>query len=119
MAKIKIISVPEGIGPQEVRQAWVGLQFPCPCFALECELRRHGLPGDPSFEPANSYLVFQSVALKILNVSNPVVGEWWRGRGFPQSERVVFSFHPMEVEVHGKVLSFKEYEKEFGPIEVL
>jgi hypothetical protein len=118
MAEIEIIKIPEGIGPEEVRKAWLGLWLPCICFALECELRRHGLPDEPPFECGNSYLVLQSKALEILREQKPAVAEWFRRRDFPRSEGTVFSFHPMEVRVHGKVLEFKEFEKKFGSIEV-
>jgi|GEM_PF-2409638 hypothetical protein len=97
---IKIIKIPEGEAPFEVRQAWVGLTLPCePVFGYpKLESPERGVvTGQPNQSRRSVFLVPVVSALEILEQSDPEAAQWWRECAFLGGE--CFSFGEDEVEI--------------------
>jgi hypothetical protein len=98
--RIRIIKVPDGEAPYEIRQAWLGLTLPCDPFL--------GLPGSgldlgvlslmPVEENRLGFSVPQEEALAILEKENPGAADWWKQQGYPQAEQR-FGFAEEEAEI--------------------
>jgi len=81
--RIRIVRVPAGEAPKEVRQAWVGLVLPCepivgfgrgPEYNLLSQTRRVRTYG---------FRVPQDLAIEALERVTPEAARWWREHGFP------------------------------------
>ena len=90
MDAIKIIAVPPGEAPQQVREAWVGLVLP-----LALPIKRRGLGTGVLTGPKTlltrvlwrltgrytrtvGYLVESAVAVSLLSQQHPAAAQWWR-----------------------------------------
>ena len=100
MGWIKVIHIPGGEAPFEVRAAWVGLTLPCdpyvghPDDGKECGV----LTGAPSARTRYGVSVPQAEAIAILEQVDPRAAEWWRAHGFPRGEER-FGFAEDEIEI--------------------
>jgi hypothetical protein len=74
--KIRIIGVPPGQAPVEIRQAWVGLELP----VIEGEVTQNipiGVFGGPA-ENSGGYRVDGQKAIELLGQKSPTAAEWWK-----------------------------------------
>jgi len=86
--RIRIICVPDGDAPEEVRTAWKGLTLPAYPKILEGG-GRGGVSGVFSGE-ADSFEVPQDAALRVLGEKDPVAACYWISLGFPQKGHSFF-----------------------------
>lgn len=91
---IRIIKVPQGEAPEDVREAWVGLILPCrgKFFAYSSGV----LTGEPVDQEQEDYHVWQDIAITILSKAQPVAAAWWKAHGYPKVSKM-FGFHEDEV----------------------
>ncbi len=91
---IRIVKVPSGEAPLEIREAWVGLELPCdPVLGLADIGHRIGAVSGKRLPNQYGFSVPQKEALDILEQSKPAVAAWWRSRGCPRTDRYnCFSF---------------------------
>src|SRR5580658_7219033 len=88
--QIKIIDIPPGEAPEEVRQAWVGLVLPV-AFSRRRRFKSTGVVSGPTsrigsflairrgdFKRENGYAVAGRKAIEILSQHSPEAAEWWR-----------------------------------------
>ena len=93
--KIRIVSVPAGEAPLEIRQKWVGVEIPTVCFESATQDAR-GVLSKTRQAPVAQYLVLQTAALEALAKHDPAAAAWWQKAGFPVPEKC-FGFKPEEV----------------------
>jgi hypothetical protein len=74
VGKIRIIKVPSGQAPLEVRKAWLGLELEVAKGIFIGE--QHGVLGGQSNGPAG-YPVESVYAIETLRQKNPVAAKWW------------------------------------------
>lgn len=81
MLKIRIIDIPPGELPEEIRKEWVGLEFPIAEDVFAGNIIQAGAWLGP---PSNlgGYLVEVKVAIKTLNQKNPYVANYWKSSPF-------------------------------------
>ncbi len=92
---IRIVQVPGGQSPLEIRQAWVGVEMRC------WLLRESGdCPG---------YLVAEADALSALNAKSPEAARWFRENGCTKDPASLWSFRPQGVQVIERVMSEGEF----------
>jgi len=97
---IRIVRLPEGEAPIEVRKKWVGLVLPC-LGVNDLEGSFGVVTGKPENCPAYScFVVSQKEALDILNQSCPEAADWFKNMGYPK-EGMAFGFKVDEAEVVG------------------
>ncbi|MDO8510070.1 MAG: hypothetical protein Q7S15_00405 [bacterium] len=99
--RIRIIKIPAGEAPLEVRRAWVGLELPCDPV---CGYPDSGSEiGVVSKEPLRfnryGYSVPQAEAIAILVRHAPAAAAWWRDHCFPRAEGTCFGFGEDEAEI--------------------
>lgn len=90
---IKVISIPEGEAPEEIRAAWVGLVLPC--YPIEGYLEGEEfeiLSRKPAAKRRRCVVIPQTEALEILEKEHPEAAKWWEDHGFPLQDRPNFSF---------------------------
>jgi hypothetical protein len=82
MTQIKIIAVPPGQAPLEVRQQWVGITLPV-AENLPSKTFEMGVFGG---KPENSegYLVETMLAFRELKKKSPEAADWWSSHLSPQ-----------------------------------
>lgn len=77
--RIKIIACPPGQAPEEVRQAWIGLEMP---LSLNQPPRgavfRGVLNGAPERCNVGGFAVDGRIAIEMLQQKNPTAAEWWK-----------------------------------------
>jgi len=97
--RIKIVKIPGGEAPDEVRAAWVGLVLPC--YPIACRAPRIGvLSGKQRLAEGQwSALVPQEDAIEILGRHKPFAAEWWHEAGFPHPFFNTFTFNMDDVEI--------------------
>jgi hypothetical protein len=93
MRKVRIIAIPPGEAPQEVREAWVGLVLPIHrgLFGYKRSWRSFGVLSAPKGELARlwaaltgkaeqrtGYAVNVTAAIRILEVHNWQAANWWK-----------------------------------------
>ena len=93
MASIRIIKVPAGEAPAEIRRAWVGLVLPLPegKFGQRRKWATHGVLSGPKTllkqileilqakrQIVDGYFVVGLVAVDILAQHAPAAAQWWR-----------------------------------------
>ena len=114
---IKIVKVPDGEAPEEIRQAWVGMILPChPIVGYSTwdERERGALTEEQNLHNRYSYVVPQKEALQLLSDAGgkcKEAAEWWKVQGFPKDDPTMncFSFYQLEAEefagtfIHQKV----------------
>ncbi|WHI46103.1 hypothetical protein [Microbulbifer sp. VAAF005] len=104
--KVRIVEVPQGEAPLEIRKSWVGIELPLAKEGLQ-NCRTVGVVSGPktilgqlwkllsgNTQGEIGYLVEGCVAINLLNESNPDAAKWW-------SENTHF-------EKQGKYLFFNE-----------
>ena len=79
----RVVTVPSGEAPLEIRKAWVGLHLPLvPGIEGPCEAEATGvLSNTQERSPGHSnryYPVMAAVAFSILVKANPQAEAWWR-----------------------------------------
>lgn len=95
---IKIVKVPDGEAPEEIRKAWVGLILPChPDVGHNDDREKGALSCKENARNRYGYAVRQRDAIELLGYKNPAAAQWWKDHGFPQGDDY-FSFYHMEVE---------------------
>jgi hypothetical protein len=78
VGRVRIVALPPGEAPEEIRRAWIGLEFPvtsCP------EGHSEGVYGVLSNRPAgccDGYEVEGAEAVRILATKAPGAAAWWR-----------------------------------------
>ncbi len=91
-AHIRIIAVPPGEAPEEVRRAWVGVRIPLPLFHRHPRAWRSAgvLTGPRTIAArlsalwsgrlgrANGYAVSVVEAIAALEAADPQAAKWWR-----------------------------------------
>lgn len=97
MIEIKIIAVPEGEAPLEIRQQWVGMTLlatgkTSPDFVGAVGV----LSGKPESYPTGGYYIRTPVALQMLEQKSPEAAEWWR-TNLANSVYLIFSCAVCEV----------------------
>lgn len=101
--RVRVIKVPNGPAPYEVREQWLGEVLPAECNILkegEEGGEKNFLTGD--LAPARKYVrVFKDEALRILEKKSPTAAAYFR-KNFPQ-EHPRLSFGLDEVEIIEKV----------------
>lgn len=89
---IRIVAVPPGEAPEEVRRAWVGVRIPLPLFHRRPrEWRSAGVLSGPKtlaarlsalwsgrLRRANGYAVSVLEAIAALDATHPEAAKWWR-----------------------------------------
>jgi len=77
---IKIIAVPSGEAPLEVREQWVGLVLPVdPSYEALGRIGFIGvLGGPPDQENMGGYPVKTQEAIRLLEEKSPEAARWWR-----------------------------------------
>jgi len=102
--RIRIIAVPEGEAPLEIRKQWVGLELPtAPGRPGVYQTRPIGLfDGAEKLDPEIGYAVLGSDAIAALESKSAEAAAWWR-------------IWAPSVIAPGRILMFQEYACE--PIE--
>ena len=89
---IRIVKIPNGEAPLEVREAWVGLELP---FLYICNESRNCRGADSGLPVDNPrplvWAVPEKEALETLRSKSPSAAEWFTIRGYPYP-RTVFTF---------------------------
>src|SRR5262245_31416390 len=98
--RIRIVRVPEGEAPLEIRQAWVGLVLPCdPYLGYPASGGEQGVcTGRKSARNRYGFGVPQDQAIAVLDIENPQAAAWWRTQGFPRGDER-FCFAEAEAEI--------------------
>jgi len=98
--RIRIIKIPHGEAPDEIRQKWVGCVLPCcPYFGHFGKGRQHGvLTGVASERDWYAFAVPQDQAIAALEQHNPDAATWWKAHGFPRLG-MYFCFDEDEAEI--------------------
>ena len=79
---IKIVSVPDGEAPLEVREKWVGLELPV--VPGESYAQQGVVSGKPVNPPMDGYLVKAVTAVAILAKSDRDAARWWETHFLPK-----------------------------------
>lgn len=103
---IKIMKVPEGEAPEEIRKAWVGMILPCQSLVGHAkwdERERGALSEEQNPRNRYSFAVPQKEALQRLadlGGKHAEAADWWKAHGFPKEDPAMdhFSFYQMEAE---------------------
>lgn len=82
MAQIKIIAIPPGQAPLEIREAWVGLILPIAENKSSDTIQMGALGGKP--ENLGGYDVETKVAIKELKKKSPKAAKWWESNINPE-----------------------------------
>ncbi len=110
---IKIVQVPDGEAPEEVRRAWVGMVLPClPLVGYGAHREKGAVSLQENAYNRYGYAVPQKEALEKLAEKHPEAARWWKSQGFPKEAdgQDYFSFSEMEVKefvgtfVHQKIV---------------
>ncbi len=98
--RIRIIKIPDGEAPIEIRQAWVGLTLPCDPYLgyPDKGLERGVLTNEEAPRNRCGFSAPQDEAIAILAQSNPKAATWWKEHGFPQPDQR-FGFAEKEAEI--------------------
>lgn len=89
---VRIVAVPPGEAPEDVRQAWVGLRLPLLLFHGKSKsLKIAGVLTGPKgfldrlatlfsgrYEQRNGYAISVLEAIAVLEGANPQAAAWWR-----------------------------------------
>jgi len=80
MSQIKIIGIPPGEAPLDIRREWVGLSFP----VVGDEARDMPAYGVITGTPikTDGYVVETSVALNELKKKSPLAAAWWKANPY-------------------------------------
>ena len=108
--RIRIVSMPKGEAPDEIKREWIGVEIPCIMYeGTACpDSQTHGAVSGEKEEFCQHYVVYQQSALLALQKKSKDAAEWWLMRGFPQYVGALFSFDAECVQVVEPVLSREE-----------
>lgn len=106
--KIRIVKVPAGEAPLEIREKWVGVEMSCVFSEKNTNTARGVLTG-VEMPQYDAYVVLQSEAIEALREKHPDAAKYWNSVGFPQGETDFFSFQQKEAEVVEPVLTREEF----------
>lgn len=81
--RIRIIKLPDGEAPKEIRKAWIGQTLPCSPI-LGWIRSEHGVLSKKETPERYGFTVPQVAAIKILSGSDPQAVAYWKSNGFPQ-----------------------------------
>jgi len=78
--QIRIVGVPPGEAPQNIREQWVGLVLPlAPDFPTTFQTETFGVvSGEEDDEPTIGYVVDFEAAMAVLAGNSPDAVSWWR-----------------------------------------
>jgi hypothetical protein len=76
--KIKIIAVPAGEAPEEVRRAWVGLEIPLPAGKRGLIVGQSSGTASGTKSAFRGYSVDTETAVSLLAERAPAAAAWWR-----------------------------------------
>jgi hypothetical protein len=93
--KIKIVAVPAGEAPEEVRRAWVGLEIPLPAGKRGLIVGQSSGTASAVKRAFRGYFVDTETAVSLLAAHAPAAAAWWR-------QNAVALFQP------GRGLGFRE-----------
>ena len=94
---IRIIAVPAGEAPLEVREKWIGVEIPDASYDPISRGAREVVSGAP-VAPQACFCVLQKDALMALAQKSEAAAGWWVKAGFPKHEEC-FSFRKDEAEI--------------------
>ena len=99
--RIKIVKVPAGEAPIEVRKAWVGLILPCdPYLGYPDNASERGVLTNKKRDRNRcGFSVPQDQAIEILEKEHSEAAAWWKAHGFPQDAGSRFGFAEEEGEI--------------------
>jgi hypothetical protein len=112
---IKIVAIPDGEAPEEVRRGWLGCILPCEPECGHVPMYIEGVLSGPKLEKVAGFSVPQEKALAILEQQTPAAAAWFREHGFPRDNKC-FRFRREETEVTETYTA--EEELALGPIHV-
>ena len=84
--KIKIIAIPAGKAPEEIRRAWVGLEIPLPAGKRGLVVGQSSGTASGEKRAFRGYFVDTETAVSLLAERAPAVAAWWRQNAAPQFE---------------------------------
>jgi hypothetical protein len=95
---IRIVAVPKGEAPEEIRRLWVDSVLPCgPICGYPPKGEKGVLSGTLSAHTRRGYVVRQERALEVLLQKSPEAFAYWNSLGFPYLDEC---FHFAEDEAH-------------------
>lgn len=96
--RVKIVKIPRGEAPENIRAAWVGLELPCYPTAGYIDGVEFGFESGLVRQDSRACVIVpQKEALEVLEKSSPAAAKWWYDRGFPLGFCSNFSFGVDEV----------------------
>jgi len=78
MGKIRIVACPPGQAPEDVREAWVGLEIPLSTKQPPAGAVFRGAVDKAPIKDIEGYAVSRDVAVRMLRKKNPKAAKWWR-----------------------------------------
>jgi hypothetical protein len=79
VAHLRIVGIPFGEAPEEVRQAWIGVELPLRYWENKPGLHESvGVLSDQGSREDLGYLVEGRIAVYHLAVREPEAAQWWR-----------------------------------------
>src|SRR5450432_2223289 len=81
--KIKIIAVPAGEAPEEIRRAWVGLEIPLPAGKRGLLVGQSSGTASAKQGAFRGYFVDTETAVSLLAERAPAAAAWWRQNASP------------------------------------
>ena len=108
---IKIVKVPAGEAPENIRRAWIGLTLPCGsiCGYPNQEAERGVVTREKTQQNRRGFQVSQLLAIAILAKHAPSAAQWWRSQGYPKPAEF-FHFGADEAEIISGVTQQKNVE---------
>src|SRR5207253_2971180 len=77
--RVRIVTIPPGEAPEEVRRAWVGLELPLIVGQVHTEhIAAQQAVSHQAVNAPNSYAVEGRAAVAILEAASPDAAAWWR-----------------------------------------
>lgn len=103
--RIRIIRIPVGEAPDEIKLKWIGLVLPCFPTCGYHEDKEKGVLTDAESDRRRTFSVPQKETLEILAGFHPEAAAWWRAHGFPQDgPNACFGFGEDEADIESGVV---------------
>jgi len=96
--RIKIIKIPQGEAPEEIRREWVGIFLPCEPILGFSNSTQFGAVTGRKKQNSYSFHVPQIEAIEALEKKSPGAAKWWREHHYPQPN-MNFVFDEDEAEI--------------------
>jgi hypothetical protein len=75
---VRIVAVPPGEAPEQVRRAWIGLELPVTRHTPDAGSSRvEGVLSSQAAYCADGYAVYGGEAVRILAIKDPMAAAWW------------------------------------------